>query len=122
MNFKKLSEAEARDLYLKLRGYFGDSDYIDLIVLVREYFPGAKKVLINLESEYDDQHYSHRLGGVFVFGEGDVEIPLTFSARENFTRDLSRVAITLPDQEDQPMEDIVLRIGTTLPDIYMEAK
>lgn len=123
MEYRKLSESEIKKLFTELKGHF---EYWEkcagLIALVKKYFIGAKKVLVNMDSEYNDEYYTHEIISVFVYGKDDVELSLTYDSRRAFQQELESLYIDFPTTEDDPIEDFVLHLDNALISLYVEAK
>lgn len=124
MTYKKLSDVELKELYANLQGYFGvPTKYGKLISLVNEYFVNPTSILLDVDSEYNDSTYDNKVISVYVYGEHDIEIPLTQIDRQKFSVDVRGVLYNLvPDETNDPLESVVIYVKKELPEIYIKEK
>lgn len=125
MAYKKLSETELKELYVNLQGYFGViQKHSKLVSIVNKYFPDAQSILIEVDSEYNDETYDNSVRSVWVYGAKDIEIPLSRSNRELFNEEIQRLPYNLvPENTNDPIDvSIVIYVNKTLPEIYIKEK
>lgn len=123
MAYKKLNEAQMKELYVNLRGFFDNQGKnAPLIKLVNSYFVGAASVLVKVDSEYNDSTYDNKFTGVYVYDSKDVEIPLSRADREKFQSALNGISVNVPEETDEPLEDFVIYTAKDLPVVYIEVK
>lgn len=123
MEYKKLNNIELRELYRNLQGYFGvDEKYQGLVSLVNKYFKNASSILVVVDSEYNDSTYDNKFVGVYVYDAEDIEIPMSREARSKFTDDINNIDIDIPYQTENSLDDFVIYVNKSLPDVYIKVK
>ena len=125
MAYRKLTTDEMKELYKNLNGYFGVPEkYSKLVSIVNKYFPKAQSILLEVDSEYNDETYDNGLGSVYVYGEKDIEIPLSRIDREKFNEELDRLPYNIvPTETNDPIDHpIVIYVNKQLPEIYIKEK
>lgn len=122
MAYRKMTEGDLKALYTGLRRYFSSDQKYPQVVKAVELFFGveAASVLIQVDSEYNDEYYNHSVGGIFVYDENDVELSLTMDARREFIQKVKSLNLDLPESEDA-VDDIVLYLSSSkLPEVYVK--
>lgn len=120
MAYKKLNRDELQSLWKNLKSLFEDAEtYSNVIALVKRYFKNAHSIFISVDSEYNDQNYDNRLNAIYVYDENGVECGLTRDEREKFTIETSNLDLGVTET-DGPMEDIILYVNDTLPEVYVK--
>lgn len=121
MSYRKLNEKELFTLYRNLSGiYVNKEKYADVISIVRQYFKNPQSILINVDSEYNDNTYDNRVAGVFVYGEEDLEIPLTRADRDKFNLAIQQLDLYLEETDGEMDDNIVIYVSNRLPDVYVK--
>lgn len=121
MAYRKLSKTELKVLYGNLRAVFDSEkeEYVQIKNLVIRYFKNAHSIIVNINSEYNDNDYDNRIAGVFVYDENDVECGLTREQRESFNDEFSQIDTYINTSEEE-LDDVVLYVSDKMPDIYIK--
>lgn len=120
--YRKLSEAELRNLYNTLAGHFVKASGLQeqITAHVKKYYPKAAcSAVLTVRSEYNDNTYDNYAGVLVVYtAAGDEVVPLPETARES--RDNWR-EFSVPSETQDEAGDISVHLATQpLPEIYIK--
>lgn len=123
MTYRRLTDDELFELYKNLSGVYSNKEkYSDVVMIVNKYFKDPQSILINVDSEYNDNTYDNRVAGVFVYGAKDIEIPLSRSDRDKFNLEIQNLDLYLEETPEQMEDNIVIYVSKRLPEIYIKDK
>ena len=125
MAYTKLDKSQLLELYKNLKGYFENTFACPgMIKVVNKYFPNAHSILVEVESEYNDETYDNTAKSIYVYDENDIEIGLSKEDRKNFNDEIANHLDSLvPDcTEDYLEHPIVIYVNKQLPEIYIKEK
>lgn len=117
---KKLKSKEIDKILKEYEESINVGKYKQLVSIVEEYFDNPKTILLSFTSEYNDETYDNKLRYVSVYGADDVELGLTLENKKEFLDKCDYLDFGKSINDDEPMEDIVIRLNFQLPTLYVE--